>query len=329
MRTYTIPIAALLATALFAQTAEENRTLRITSAPTARDFQEVATVIRSLAEIRTLNADFDQRAITLQATPQQAALADWLARELDGTPQAPHQFRLAADDVVRIFYVRNAADLQGFQEIATVARAMAEIRRLFTCNRLNAVVARGTPAQLALAEWLLGELDRPLQEPAPKGARAYEVPDLGPETIVRVYRLPRTATVQDFQEAAVTVRAIGEIRRVFTYNAPRALVLRGTASEMALADWLVPQLDSAAKPAEVFETREYRMQGTGIENAVRLFRLANAPTPQRLQEIATEVRGAEQIRRVFTCNTPRLIVMRGTQDQMEAATRMVSARDRR
>ena len=63
------------------------------------------------------------------------------------------------------------------------------------------------------------------------------------DNIVRVFYLTNTPTVQDFQEVATLVRTIGEIRRVFTYNSPRALVVRGTASQTALADWLVANLN--------------------------------------------------------------------------------------
>jgi len=42
---------------------------------------------------------------------------------------------------------------------------------------------------------------------------------------------------------ATDVRSIGNIRRLFTYNLSNALIMRGTAAEMALADWLVKELD--------------------------------------------------------------------------------------
>src|ERR671912_1156356 len=84
MRTVFLSLTFTFAAA--AQTAtEENveRTLRFTHTSTPEDVQEIATVIRSVAEIRNLSIDTAQRSSSLRATAPQAALAEWLAAELD------------------------------------------------------------------------------------------------------------------------------------------------------------------------------------------------------------------------------------------------------
>lgn len=68
------------------------------------------------------------------------------------------------DNVVRVFYVQNATSVQEFQEIATAVRSIAEIRRVFTYNAQHAIVMRGTPDQIALAEKLIHDLDKPKGE---------------------------------------------------------------------------------------------------------------------------------------------------------------------
>ena len=60
---------------------------------------------------------------------------------------------------------------------------------------------------------------------------------------VRVFYLPNAYTVQEFQEIANALRTVAEIRRVFTYNAMRALVVRGTPDEIAFVEKLVHDLD--------------------------------------------------------------------------------------
>src|SRR5205814_31579 len=79
------------------------------------------------------------------------------------------------------------------------------------------------------------------------------------ETVVRVFYLPNTPTVQDFQEVATLVRTTAEIRRVFTYNANRALVMRGTAGQMAHAEWLIGQLSAPSTAQTNSAAREYRL----------------------------------------------------------------------
>lgn len=321
-------IAAILAGVAAAQTAQESRVLHISSAQSNEDLQELATVIRSIADIRDLSVDAAERTFTFKAGTEQAHLAEWVARELDGPEQSSEPYSIGADDVVRIFHLNNAPNVQGFQEMATAVRSMADMPRIYAYYRSRAIVARGSRDQIALGEWLFGELDRPLSLPPPGGVRQFQTTGAGADNVVRVFRLMRTATVQDFQEVAVMVRGIGEIRRVFTYNAPRALILRGTPDQVALAEWLIGQVNTAVKPADTMEAHEFETPSTHNEGAVRLFRMAHAATPQRLQEIAQEARTTGQIRRVFICNAPRLVAMRGTGDQMQAAARLLAERDR-
>ncbi|MBI3664934.1 MAG: hypothetical protein HY236_01705 [Acidobacteria bacterium] len=62
--------------------------------------------------------------------------------------------------VVKTFYLTNAYTAQELQEIATAVRSVADIRRLFTVNSLNAMVIRGTADQVALAEKVLNDVDK-------------------------------------------------------------------------------------------------------------------------------------------------------------------------
>jgi general secretion pathway protein D len=64
------------------------------------------------------------------------------------------------DNVVKVFYVQNSTSVQEFQEIATAVRSLTEIRRVFTYNAQRAILMRGTPDQIALAEKLIHDLDK-------------------------------------------------------------------------------------------------------------------------------------------------------------------------
>jgi general secretion pathway protein D len=50
-------------------------------------------------------------------------------------------------------------------------------------------------------------------------------------------------TVQELQEISTTVRSVTEIRRAFTYNSQFAILVRGTADQVALAEKLIQDLD--------------------------------------------------------------------------------------
>jgi len=307
------------------QTAE--RVFHFSSTDTPQQIGEIATVIRSIGNISSLSTDSGQKTLSVHGTDSQVSLADWIFNELDQSAPNPnvHEYRLSEtgdpDNVVRVFYLNHAPSLQQLQEVATLVRSVVEVRRLFTYNSTRAIVIRGTVSQVALSAWLIGELDKP----APDSAKhEYHMPGDG-DDIVRVLYLPHAQTVQDFQEEAVLIRSIADIRRLFTYNAPKAIALRGTKDQMALAEWFVSEFDKS--PAGSGTPREFHLDG-GPENVVGLFYLTHAATPQRLQEIAVDVRTTTGVRRLFTYNAPRAMALRGTADQIAQAERLIAERDR-
>ncbi len=63
------------------------------------------------------------------------------------------------------------------------------------------------------------------------------------DEVVKVFYVTNATSVQEFQEIATTIRTVAEIRRVFTYNAQKALIVRGTADQVALTEKLIHDLD--------------------------------------------------------------------------------------
>jgi hypothetical protein len=75
--------------------------------------------------------------------------------------------------------------------------------------------------------------------PSPIGRHEYRLPG-GGDDVVRVFYLTHAETAQRLQEIATSM---AEIRRLFIYNAPRAMAVRGTAGQIALADRLIQERD--------------------------------------------------------------------------------------
>ena len=48
------------------------------------------------------------------------------------------------------------------------------------------------------------------------------------DEVVKTFYITNATSVQEFQEIATAIRTVAEIRRVFTYNAQKAIVVRGT-----------------------------------------------------------------------------------------------------
>ncbi|HVO98460.1 MAG TPA: hypothetical protein VMT15_10360 [Bryobacteraceae bacterium] len=294
--------------------------------------QEVATMVRTIADIRNLSVDTTQASISMTAPEGSIQIAEFLLKELDRTSfpdTVTKAFQVAPDgsDVVRVFYLPNTATIQQFQEVATAVRTVTEIRRVFTYNEPRALTIRGTADQVAAAAWMIQELDQPARAKRTDSAEYKMIdPENHGETQVRVIYAPFTSTVQQFQEVATLIRSIGRIRRVFTYNAAKAITVRGTADQVAGAAWMIHELGTPVDGR--FSSPVYHMDdlaGQGDE-VVRIFYVKDAPTVQAFQQIATQVRMKTQMRRVFTYNATMALAVRGTADQIAATEQFLKDR---
>ena len=63
------------------------------------------------------------------------------------------------------------------------------------------------------------------------------------DEVVKTFYITNATSPQEFQEIATAVRTVADIRRVFTYNAQKALIVRAPVDAMALAEKLVHDLD--------------------------------------------------------------------------------------
>jgi general secretion pathway protein D len=63
------------------------------------------------------------------------------------------------------------------------------------------------------------------------------------DEVMKVFYLTNATSMQELQEIATAVRTLTDIRRVFPYTAQKALLVRGTTDQMALAVKLLHDLD--------------------------------------------------------------------------------------
>jgi hypothetical protein len=217
---------------------------------TVQNLQEVATTVRSIAEIRRAFTYNATQTLVVRGSSGQIALAEWLVNNLDipanTAGSSKRQYVMASgdlDNVVRVFFLTHTETIQNLQEVATLVRTIGDMRRMFTYNAPRAIAVKGTPEQIGLAEWLINQLDQPV-DVANSGKREYTVPGPGdPDNVVRVFSLAHAGTVQRLQEVATQVRVMTQARRVFTYNSPRIIALRGTPGQVEQADQLIRERD--------------------------------------------------------------------------------------
>lgn len=323
-------ILATCATAVTGQTSAEqglDRVIYLTSIEKAQEIQEAATVIRSVAEIKSLSADVSQRSLSVHGTAEQIALADSLAQELmAGHGSSTYEYRMSSGDLVHVYYLPHSESIRDFQWAATTIRQITDLRWAFAYNAGRAFVARGSPGKMEMTGWLVQQLDQPADGCV--GSSEYRVRDAA-DDLVRVYLVKHVESEETLQELATFVRSVGNIRRLFTIGPMIAVAMRGTSEEVGLADWLLQKLDQLASGTGGAEQNQgdaalqFQMSSSG--DAVRLFYLRNA-TIQAFQNVASEVRTAARAPKVFTYNALGAMAVRGTADQIAAAQDLIDER---
>jgi hypothetical protein len=310
-------VALLLATMLGAQTAPPTgeRVFRFTPVASDRSIQEMATVIRSITDL-PVTGDAANGTLTVRGNSNRVALAEWLFVELERPVDrvTKREYRVPdSEEITHIFYL-NATAPRAIQDIAVNARSLPEINRVFVYNPARALILRGPAERIAMADWLIHELDKPEQpSPSTKGSE-YRMPGAVDDG-ARVFHLAPTATLQQLQEVSTILRSTADIRRVFTYGKTRAVALRGTANELAMADWLFQELHSPSG-------RKYSFPRS-TDDFTRILQLSPATTPGELQEAAVLIRITSGIRRIYTYYPQRALVVRGTSQQIATAERLV------
>ncbi len=218
----------------------------------------------------------------------------------------------------RVFQLAQT-DGQGMKEIAAVLRGIGDIQQIAVDEVKKTVSVDGTPGQMALAGWLLQQLDGPAS-PQPVEYR----PQTGGDDVVRVFYANHASTPQALQDMATAVRSMADIRRLFVESARRAVVVRATGEQVALAAWIVDQLNQPANTAAP-GPQEYRLASGDV---ARVFELAHIQTSRQLQELVTLVRSISDIQRLFIYSARRAITVRSTPERIDLASWLVSELDK-
>jgi type II secretory pathway component GspD/PulD (secretin) len=235
---------------------------------------------------------------------------------------------LAFGQIDRVFYLTHTDNPQALMEVNNIVRAMANVQAAHDATKKTLSV-QGTAEQVALVEWMLAELDRtPASLPGTVPAMHPFRDERGVDQVVRVFSLAYAVSPLSLQELTNTVRSISDMQRVFPYNSLKLLVMRGTAEQMAMAEWLVQQLDvPPGSPPVDTGTRDIHLTDTIVQTA-RVFYLTHNQSPQDLQIVVNRLRKATKVQRAYPYNAQWAIAVRGSSDQIAAIGRLVRELDR-
>jgi hypothetical protein len=218
-------------------------------AVTPQAIQELINSIRSIAEVQRVVAFSAQAAIMTRGTLDQAALTDWMVKQLDqpggaSVGKGPLEYSFPAErdsGAVRVYHLAHATTPQAAQELVNAVRSVAELERATVYNTNATMIVRGRPVQAALADWLVQELDRPAEARTVPSIDEYTGAPVDASSGVRVVRPAHADTPQAMQEVVNMVRTIAGMQRVVANMGSRAMVMRGTQSQLATAEKLVKE----------------------------------------------------------------------------------------
>jgi general secretion pathway protein D len=116
----------------------------------------------------TINIDLDNTTIE-QALDDAAILTKSFWKPVSSntifiTNDNPNKRRDYEEQVTKVFYLSNVNTPQEIQEIVNAVRAVADLQRVFPYNSQNAIVIRAEADKIALAEKIIGDLDKPKAE---------------------------------------------------------------------------------------------------------------------------------------------------------------------
>jgi hypothetical protein len=214
---------------------------------TVQELQELATTVRSTADIRRLYIYTARKAAVVRGSASDIAVGGWLFSRLDQPSNtqmaADNEYEMPGGDAVGVFYLTHSVPVPEFVELTVLIRTLTESKRAYSYSTPRAMAVRGTAAQIAFAAWLWKELDQgdgsqtSAQDVSPHDYRISG----GGDDLARVLYLTHTPTVADFQKLVNDGRLSTHLRRICTYNGPRAVALRGTSNQVALATQVIAE----------------------------------------------------------------------------------------
>jgi type II secretory pathway component GspD/PulD (secretin) len=352
MRLKTVAFATILfafASIATAQTAPAaaprlDKTFDFTNKPSQQGLQELATILRTVGDIQQLSIDAAASTVTVHGTADELAMSAWILHSLDRPAGAqpasdvtPPQYLIPgkSDDLIRIYHLAHAETPQNVQEMLTVLRTVADTQKIFNYSPLTDLVIRGPANQMALVDYFISGLDVAPGSvtTSPEFHYTYSVNDRSGPTrltdVARVIYLTHTTTPQGVQEILTTLRTVVDFQKVFNYTPLSALAVRGWASNVEAAEWIVRSLDlpADAEAKQPERTREFTLPANFEEgNVIGVYYPANI-AGRDLAPTLTMLREKLQIRKAFLKSVPAALVFRGTADQVTKAEQLIKDKD--
>jgi hypothetical protein len=295
-----------------------------TTPQTQQSMQEAATVVKVVATVAP-SPDISTATLTFTGPVEGVALAEWVLPQIDKATGdgALHEYRLPSGDIARVVFIPNTGKPQQMQELLTVARTVADVQKIYTISANHALIMRGPEWEILFSQWIIDQLNVPEGQKPDTTPREFTVG--GPDFRAtghgaRVNFLAGVTSPLQMQELVTVLRTVGLVQKIFSYSSNHALVMRADDTDLQRAEWLIQQLDQPAGHSA----------GTGTftastgDDVTRIFSVPNA-NAQWLKGALNSMRSELNISKTFSTTTPANLIVRGTADQMAAASKWMAS----
>jgi hypothetical protein len=231
---------------------------RIAPSATNADITALTTAIRTTADLTGVFPNEWQKAIVARGTPEKIAAADWMVHQVlpaDGetptedSPAYPMEplrpDKSDGSSVIRVFRMDPKTTNAELTSMVTAIRSTADLQRLFPFDTGKAVIARGSPAQVAVGEWLIHELAKPADADA-NAVHQTTMPGLI-DGVIRLFFVGQETSSADLTALVSQIRTTAGVMRIFPFTQPSAVVVRGRPDQMSTAELLVGRFEAKAQ----------------------------------------------------------------------------------
>jgi type II secretory pathway component GspD/PulD (secretin) len=318
-----LAVALLFASTVFGQ--DLSRTFPLKNISAGPGIQELATTLRTVFDVTQLTIDPAIPSITITGSSAQVALAEWLVPKLDsvqGAISASQKYFVAgnSNDVAEIVPIKNAAYVTNLQEQLTTLRTVADIQKIYQLSSPRFLVLRSDPGHVALADFLISQLDQPA---APRNSATIQSfqPVLpgnqrGNNDPVITYGLANVQSTVQLQVIITALRTVLNVQKIYQYTATNTLAIRADPERMQVVEWLLPKID-ASQPVTGNNQMQYP---GGNDDVIKVFYV---PPATDLSALVKAVHS--KIPLVYQSLTPPALVVRSTADQMAIADNLIGA----
>jgi type II secretory pathway component GspD/PulD (secretin) len=223
-----------------------------------------------------------------------------------------------------VFHFTSPQSQQNIQEALTIVRTVADVTNVSGDSSQNTITMKGPQAQVTMAHWILTQIDTPGNESA---VHEYDAP--AGDNVVRVNFLPNVGTAQPMQETLTVLRTVADVAKVFNFTARRAIVVRGTASQVAFCEWIMEQLNLPADQKPDATPRVYPGAPPDVRfnTVARVNYLQNVSGPKGMQQLLTVERIVGEIMKIFNYSSLQALVLRGPEPDVARAEWLIQQLD--